>query len=533
MNNATIAAVTAELAARLVNRPFGKIFQLARLALAIDFRLPDGFYLFVGVEPAAPRVYLIKRRLRDLEKLSTNPSPFVLFVRKRLSNAILQSVTKDENERIVRFALAAEDEIEGRKNYTLVAQLTGRSANLFLLDENDFILDSLRENSGAGQEIATKFSPPIRGDAGNLEGEKSDAVTRRRGDAERESVPPAVADGVEPEKTQPQINEGSLRLENEDRKSKIKDQIFPHENFATLSEALDAHYLNLEAERAFQAKAKSAAAKIKREITKREKLVGKLRADLRAHGDADDWKRLGDLILANLADAVRIDGKVLLVDYFDETAPTIEVEIDENLSLTEAAEKFFRRYTKARNAKEEIAKRLNEIESQISDLNLQKERVERAIAERDEDFFDEISGEKADKSSSKTKARRNDNFTGARRFVSSDGLEILVGKGSKDNDYLTFRVAKSLDFWLHAADYAGSHVVVRNPNRMENLPPKTLLEAAELAAFYSQGKTQPKAAVNYTQKKFVNKPKGAAPGLVSLSSFKTVLVEPKISLERQ
>ena len=106
----------------------------------------------------------------------------------------------------------------------------------------------------------------------------------------------------------------------------------------------------------------------------------------------------------------------------------------------------------------------------------------------------------------------------------------MVGKTSKDNDYLTFRIAKSLDVWLHAADYAGSHVVIRNPNRVD-LPPKTLIEAAELAAFFSQAKNHPKAVVNYTEKKFVNKPKGAVAGLVSLSSFKTILVEPKVSLE--
>jgi predicted ribosome quality control (RQC) complex YloA/Tae2 family protein len=88
-------------------------------------------------------------------------------------------------------------------------------------------------------------------------------------------------------------------------------------------------------------------------------------------------------------------------------------------------------------------------------------------------------------------------------------------------------VAGSLDSWLHAADYPGSHVIIRNPNRKE-IPQLTLLEAAQLAAFYSSGKTQPKAAVHYTQKKFVNKPKGAAPGLVRLASFKTILVEPAI-----
>lgn len=507
MNNATIKAVTEELEDYLENRPFGKIFQLSRLSFAIDFRLPESLYLFISVEPAAPRLYLVKRRLRDLEKQSINPSPFVLFARKRLSNAILQNVTKAENERIIRFSLVAEDEIEGRKYYTLVAQLTGRSANLFLLDEKDFILDSLRENSGEGQEIATKFSPPLR-----------------------ETKTPAPKDlgfgnanfGFDVKQT----------LITKDQRPKTEDRIFPKENFETLSEALDAHYQNLEAEKSFQAKAKSVEAKVKQEIAKREKLWRKLNADLQHHGDAEQWKRYGDLILANLADAVRLDGKVLLVDYFDEDTPAIEIEIDEQLSLTEAAEKFFRRYTKARNAKTEIAKRLRELEKQISDLNLRKEQIAKAIAEKDEDFFSKISDNKAEKSSSKSKAKRDENFSGARRFISSDGLEVLVGKGSKDNDYLTFRVAKSLDFWFHAADYAGSHVVVRNPNRLETVPPKTLLEAAELAAFYSQGKTQPKAAVNYTQKKFVNKPKGAAAGLVSLSSFRTILVEPKVGLEK-
>jgi predicted ribosome quality control (RQC) complex YloA/Tae2 family protein len=88
-------------------------------------------------------------------------------------------------------------------------------------------------------------------------------------------------------------------------------------------------------------------------------------------------------------------------------------------------------------------------------------------------------------------------------------------------------VAKSLDLWLHAADYPGSHVVVKNPNRQE-IPNNTLREAAQIAAFFSQAKMQTKVAVHYTQKKFVNKPKGAGAGLVSLASFKTILVEPKI-----
>src|SRR4029078_13204844 len=115
-------------------------------------------------------------------------------------------------------------------------------------------------------------------------------------------------------------------------------------------------------------------------------------------------------------------------------------------------------------------------------------------------------------------------------FTSSDGVEILVGKKATDNDFLTLRVAGSLDTWLHAADYPGSHVIIRNPNRKE-MPQLTLLEAAQLAAFYSSGKSQPKAAVHYTQRKYVHKPRRSAPGFVNLASFKTVPVEPRVPFE--
>ncbi|HSK73113.1 MAG TPA: NFACT family protein [Pyrinomonadaceae bacterium] len=475
MNNTTLEKISAELESFLSNQKFGKIFSLSRLQMAIDFRLPDSRYLFISVEPNAPRIYLIKRRLKDLERQTGNPSPFVLFLRKRLSNAVLQSIEKLEDERIISFSFVAQTEIGETENYSLIVQLTGRSANLFLLDENGFILDSLRENSGAGQEIADKYAPPFR------EGEK-----RRRGD----------------------------------------EEIFPQGDFETLSEALDAHFLEKEVEKRFLARAKSAESKLNQEISKRKKLLKNLNRDLAAHGDAANWKRFGDLILANLATAERQGDKVLVTDFYDENLPTIEIEAGENLSLTETAEKYFKRYTKARNALEEISKRLEVVEKELADLEEKKTELDEAIAEKDEDFLTEFLGEKGEEKTGKAKQKREESFSGARRYVSTDGFEILVGKGSKDNDFLTFRVAKSLDLWLHAADYPGSHVVVRNPNRQE-IPQKTLLEAAQLAAFFSQARTQPKVAVHYTQKKFINKPKGANPGLVSLASFKTILVEPK------
>lgn len=476
MNNATLKQIGIELETVLGGQKFGKIFPLAKFELAIDFRLPDARYLFIGVTPNQPRVYLVRRRLKDLEKQSLNPTPFVLFLRKRLSGAILEKIDKVENERVLKFAFLNRTEIGETENYKLVVQLTGRSSNLFLLDARGFILDSMRENFGAGQEIGGRYAPPMR-----------EAGTRRQGD----------------------------------------EEIFPQGEFDSLSEALDDYYQTLEAERRFRARAQAAQNKLKQEIVKREKLFKNLHQDLKNHGDAEQWKRFGDLLLANLANAERRDGKVLVTDFYDENLPIIEIEIEDNQSITEAAEKFFRRYTKARNAREEVSKRLAVVESELSDLKNQYEELERAITEKDEDFLDKFSGKETGAKTGKTKGKISENFSGARNYISSDGFEMLVGKGAKDNDFLTFRVAKSQDLWLHAADYPGSHVIVKNPNRKE-IPPKTLIEAAQLAAFFSQAKRESKAAVHYTPKKFVFKPKGAPAGLVNLSSFKTILVEPKV-----
>jgi predicted ribosome quality control (RQC) complex YloA/Tae2 family protein len=113
-----------------------------------------------------------------------------------------------------------------------------------------------------------------------------------------------------------------------------------------------------------------------------------------------------------------------------------------------------------------------------------------------------------------------------RSFV-IEGYEVLVGRNSRENDELTFHVAAPDDFWMHVADYGGSHVVVRNPSRERTLPDAVLTKAAQLAAYYSQARNSPKVEVHYTRRKYVTKPKRTKPGLVKLSEFESIRVEPK------
>ncbi|HEV2882489.1 MAG TPA: NFACT RNA binding domain-containing protein [Pyrinomonadaceae bacterium] len=507
MNDQLIAAIVAELAPALAGRMLGKVWQLSRVALAFDFRLSDGRYLFISVDPAAPRLYAIARTVRELEKLSLAPSSFVQTMRKQLGGARLLGVKKDEGERVVRFSFASYDAVGDTHDWTLIAQLTGRAANLLLLDAAGRVVDALRTPRGEGQEIADIYQPP---------------------------PPPPV-----------NINEGT---------TPARRAPFERGAHDSLSDAADAYYRALEQTRAFDARAAAHRTRLRSLVEKQKKLRRNLEKDLDAHGDAAEHKRVGDLLLSNIANAERHGSRVRVTDYFAEDAPTIELEIDEHASLQEEAARRFARYTKAKRAAEETTARLEELDAELVALERRQQELERIIAARDAaalEAFDEKArgavggaagssraagaqrgGAAKDAHRTKAQIKAAEQVAGARRYRSSDGYEILIGRAAKDNDQLTFKVARAHDLWLHAADYPGSHVIVRNPARGADVPHRTIIEAAQLAAYFSQAKRDAKVSVHYTPRKFLSKPKGAAPGLVRMSSFRTLLVEPREGVER-
>jgi len=269
------------------------------------------------------------------------------------------------------------------------------------------------------------------------------------------------------------------------------------------------------------------------ELRRARKLLDNLRGDLDKHGDPEVWKKYGDLLLANIGTATRGDDSIRVVDYFSDNAPNIEIPGEARKPINEIAEEYFRKYTKARNGLRVIEERMLTAEKQALRAEAHIARIDAAIESGDEAFVNSLAGPpKKPKPPVSKKRKAEATFKGARFFISSDGFEILVGKKAVDNDFLTFRIARSLETWLHAADYPGSHVIIRNPQKKE-VPDRTLIEAAELAAFYSDAREQTKAAVNYTQRKFVNKPKKAAPGLVSLSSHRTIMVKPQITAKKK
>src|SRR5687768_15449790 len=471
MHETLVQRVVEELRTSLTRRYFGKIYQLTPLSFAFDFGL-RGEFLFISVDPASPRLYLIQRRTKELEKQSVPLGSFGQILRARLGGGHLINVSKDPLDRIVRFTFRIErEELIFRR---LVVQLTGRTANLFLLDELNRIVAVLREH--AETRTHEIYQPPPR--------------------------------------------------------SRTESRVLELPGSGSPSAQLDAHFAALDAAKRFDSQAKNLRSRLTKSIRQQRTLREHLQQDLVRHGDPEEHKRTGDLLLANVSTAVRDGNRVRLSDYYADGAPTIEIEVDENHSLQDEAAVRFRQYTKAKRAREEIAARLVQIDRETAKLERRLQQLDDIIQSRDEVALESFEKPApAPTKVQKKKSAKPEKIPGVRRYLSTDGYEILVGRAARDNDHLTFRVAQPNDLWMHTGDYPGSHVVVRNPMRKE-IPQRTVIEAAQLAGRFSQASEDSKVVVHYTERKFLSKPKGAAPGLIRLSRFRSITVEPKESISR-
>jgi|SRR5215813_2652448 len=481
MHQTILQNIVDELGQTVEGATVGRIFQLSRSDLAFDLRGLDAGFLLMSTNPSLPRVHLIRRTTREMNKNSQPLGEFAQSLRSVLGGAILQQVSQDESERVVRFVFERREETGDVLKRTLIAQMTGRSANLFILDDQGRITHAQRPANSPGQQVGQMYSLP------------SVAVDR-------------------PARTTP----------------------FTKGAFDTWSAAADDYYRALESQAGFEIEAGELRTRIRRELSRLQKLRRHLADDLSAHGDAEQNKRLGELLLANISSAERDGSKVKLRDFYAADESVIEIEIDEKSTLQAEAAKYFARYGKAKRAAQQVARRMDEVKSMLVDLEEQQAALERIVAGHDEQALTALAMQlqPKEKTAADRKAKRIvEKIPGVRRYQSSDGYEILVGRAARDNDHLTFRIGRAQDLWLHAADYPGSHVIVRNPSRKE-IPQRTLIEAAQLAAKFSQAGADAKVNVHYTQQKFVSRIKGAAPGLVRLASFKTIAVEPREAIER-
>jgi predicted ribosome quality control (RQC) complex YloA/Tae2 family protein len=306
---------------------------------------------------------------------------------------------------------------------------------------------------------------------------------------------------------------------------------FYFRTFSSFNQALQEYYILFNNLQSFVSEKKKLTTLLKTKIKRLKRLKINLQKELEESEKSEQFKRIGELLLSNLKDIPMGKEKVEIINYFDPDQKIIEVALNPNISPQENAQKYFNKYSKTKKAAPIIKKRIKRLEKTLdslleikTNLVIVKNQPQLSLVQKNMASLDI----KIHQSPKSHISRKKDDITKYRQFTSSDNLQIFVGKNKETNEYVTFKLASDNDFWFHAAGYSGSHVVVRNPSKMNKLPERSLIEAAQIAAYFSKARNAGRALVHYTQRKFLRKAKGKEVGKVILKSYRTISIQPSV-----
>ena len=576
MDNFLLQIIVNELGLRLGGHRVGGIYQIGATDLAIDFYAPNERWLMISTDPQRLAFYLTARNPKQSGDEARSDTGFVALARKYLGGSRLAAAEKLGYDRVVHLEFNVKDKDGKHTRRKLVAALTGRSANILLVEDSRIIaslrehdetitqyvdpappadkldpflcsaekLDELIEASGGDLAEAARrligFSPVYARELAARAGlaPPYEALRGLLGDLYEAPPKPAIYSPLAPSATPPASMDELKREIGRDEFDLVLSPIDLESHsdrsalrFSGVVEAVDAYFALVEERRRFFTLKRKLRSHILSRLRQRRDLLNHLARDLDKFSNGEVHQRYGELLLANLRQAVKTGGGFQVTDFYDESQPLIEIPSAGIPTPQEAAEHYFKLARKARRGFEKVGDRLPQVEDEIAQLEKHLAELEACV---DAGALNALASQlnlPAPEKKPSQSAKKEVKIPGVRRYRSSDGYEIMVGRAGADNDHLTFRVAKSYDLWFHAADYPGSHVVLRNPQR-KPVPPRSIAEAAQLAAKFSQARTLPRAAVNYCERKYVTKMKGFLPGQVRLSSFKTVMVEPSEAGER-
>lgn len=387
------------------------------------------------------------------------PPPFCQFLRAHVQGARLDDIRQMGHDRIVELQITGRD---GPR--TLVCELTGKTANFLVLDAER---RHLRDLGNQRHLVGHPYLPP------------TPRVTGHDG-------APARFAGV-------------------------PDAPFP------ISAALDDYYQNQDTARSAAQAKETRMRLLKKTLKKDLRLIEAWRSDLSKAAAYRDYARYGELIKANLGTITKGSDHIELTDYFDDTLPVITIPLDAMKSSRENMDEYFRKHRKFLAAQRELKPRIEQAERGVDRLRQELKDIEQGT------WTPPVIPTRLNLTFNKDHGAGDQRRGPFRRFTSTDGFPIFVGRNARENDELTFDLAKSEDLWLHARGTPGSHVVVRLDKGTEP-PPETLRDAATLALLYSDLKKSGKGEVMYTRRKWVKKAKGQAPGAVVVTQEKSLHV---------
>ncbi|TJX16159.1 fibronectin/fibrinogen-binding protein [Tissierella creatinini] len=570
-------AVVNELKTTVLGGRVDKIYQPEKDELYINIHKNGTNYrLILSASSNNPRIYLTSSSKKNPE----TPPMFCMLLRKHISGGIVLNVEQYEMDRVVFIDISAQDELGQPTEKRLAIEIMGKHSNIILMDKSSFkIIDSIKRVTNEMSRVrqilpgAIYENPPIKDKKNPLETNFEEFLNLIENEAKNISVSkfiyynylglsPLISgeiclESIDMDRTIMSLTKDEIKSLYDSFKNLIDKVIqgkftplyitnkegndviafhsldlnqFGIENKYykdTISQVLDICYRKKDVLDRISQKShsirKSIGVKLDRALSK----LGKQKEELLESMDREKYKIYADLISANLHKIQRGIKEVELENFYDINMKKLSVPLDNKLSPVDNAQRYYKKYSKLKNANNLLLKQIPETEIEIEYFENVLLSIENSteIYELDE-IKEELISEGYLKNNSRMKKKKKEEVSHPQHYISSDGFKILVGKNNRQNDYLTMKLAHKEDIWLHVQNMPGSHVLIRSEGK--EIPLSTLEEAGTLAAYFSKGKNSSHVAVDYSQKKNVKKPKNAKTGMVIYDNFKTIIVDPSI-----
>ena len=527
-----------ELRRELVNGRIQKINQPFEQELVLQIRSNrQSHRLLLSAHPVFGRIQLTQTTFEN----PAQPSTFIMVLRKYLQGALIESIEQVDNDRIVEMTVSNKNEIGDHIQATLIIEIMGKHSNILLVDKSSHKILEVIKHVGFSQNSyrtllpgSTYIAPPSTESLNpfTIKDEKLFEILQTQEttaknlqslfqglgrDTANELEGLLISDKLSTfrnffnQETQPCLTETSF--------SPVPFANQVGEPFTSLSDLLDTYYKDKAERDRVKQQASELIRRVENELQKNRHKLKKQEKELLATDNAEEFRQKGELLTTFLHQVPNDQDQVILDNYY--TNQPITIALDKALTPNQNAQRYFKRYQKLKEAVKYLTDLIEETKATILYLESVETVLNQAGLEEIAEIREELiqTGFIRRRQREKIQKRKK-----PEQYLASDGKTIIyVGRNNLQNEELTFKMARKEELWFHAKDIPGSHVIISG-----NLDPsdEVKTDAAELAAYFSQGRLSNLVQVDMIEIKKLNKPTGGKPGFVTYTGQKTLRVTP-------
>ena len=527
-----------ELRRELVNGRIQKINQPFEQELVLQIRSNrQSHRLLLSAHPVFGRIQLTQTTFEN----PAQPSTFIMVLRKYLQGALIESIEQVENDRIVEMTVSNKNEIGDHIQATLIIEIMGKHSNILLVDKSSHKILEVIKHVGFSQNSyrtllpgSTYIAPPSTESPNpfTIKDEKLFEILQTQETTAKnlQSLFQGLGRDTANELEKILVSEKLSTFRNffnQETKPCLTETSFspvPFANqvgepFANLSDLLDTYYKDKAERDRVKQQASELIRRVENELQKNRHKLKKQEKELLATDNAEEFRQKGELLTTFLHQVPNDQDQVILDNYY--TNQPITIALDKALTPNQNAQRYFKRYQKLKEAVKYLTDLIEETKATILYLESVETVLNQAGLEEIAEIREELiqTGFIRRRQREKIQKRKK-----PEQYLASDGKTIIyVGRNNLQNEELTFKMARKEELWFHAKDIPGSHVVISG-----NLDPsdEVKTDAAELAAYFSQGRLSNLVQVDMIEVKKLNKPTGGKPGFVTYTGQKTLRVTP-------